>query len=93
VWWDPALKQAIGRAGRRIGALHVCDWLRKTQEPLLDRGMMGDGVIELKKLRSLLESAGYKGLVEVEIFSKANWWNIDPSVVLKTCADRLTRFC
>jgi len=93
VWWDPRLEQAIERAAARIGALHVCDWLRKTQEPLLDRGMMGDGVVELKKLRSLLERCGYKGLVEVEIFSRDHWWKRDPSEVLRTCAERVRSVC
>lgn len=93
VWWDPNLSQSIQRASSRINAFHVCDWLRNTQEPLLDRGMMGDGVIQLQKMRSILESCGYQGLVEVEIFSRDNWWKVDPSEVLRTCADRLRSVC
>lgn len=93
VWWDPNLSRAIQRAGPRIRALHVCDWLRDTQDPLLDRGMMGDGVIDLQGLREMVESTGYTGLVEVEIFSKDNWWKQDPDTVLRTCRERLKSHC
>ena len=50
VWWDPNLAAAIARAGRlkRIFAHHICDWLVPTTDLLLDRGMMGDGVIDLR---------------------------------------------
>ena len=75
-WWDPNLARDIVRAGRenRIISYHVSDWLSPTTDVLNDRGMMGDGVIELKAFRQMIESAGYDGLVEVEIFSTCNWW-------------------
>ena len=90
VWWDPDLEAQIARAGRagRILAYHICDWLVPTTDLLLDRGMMGDGVIDLKRLRGLVEAAGYTGLHEVEIFSKDNWWQRDPDEVLATCIER-----
>ncbi|WP_109477820.1 sugar phosphate isomerase/epimerase family protein [Paraburkholderia sp. C35] len=94
-WWDPALAAAIETAGRenRILAFHVCDWLRDTRDMLLDRGMMGDGVIDLPSLRRSVESAGYDGHVEVEIFSAQDWWQRDPDQVLATCAERLQSHC
>ena len=93
VWWDPNLESSIQRAGRRIVALHVCDWLRETRDPLLDRGMMGDGVVDLKRLRASVEATGYSGPVEVEIFSKFDWWARDPAQVLSVCRERLDEFC
>jgi sugar phosphate isomerase/epimerase len=93
VWWDPGLAASIAAAGPRIRAFHVCDWLRHTQEPLLDRGMMGDGVIDLKRLRALVEAAGFDGLVEVEIFSRDHWWKEDPDEVLRICRERLQTVC
>ena len=94
VWWDPKLEAQIRRAGRkRILAHHICDWLVPTRDLLLDRGMMGDGVIELKKIRGWLERAGYRGFQEVEIFSSANWWRRDPDVVLRICKERYRRCC
>jgi sugar phosphate isomerase/epimerase len=89
VWWDPKLAQQIARAGkRRLLAYHICDWLVPTRDLLNDRGMMGDGVIDLPRIRGMMETAGYAGSHEVEIFSKLDWWQRDPDEVLAICKDR-----
>ena len=89
VWWDPKLTPQIARAGKnRLLAWHVCDWLTPTRDLLNDRGMMGDGVIELRKIRGALEQAGYAGFAEVEIFSTLNWWMRPGTEVLDTCIER-----
>jgi sugar phosphate isomerase/epimerase len=89
VFWDPALEREVKRAGAaRILAFHVCDWLVPTRDLLLDRGMMGDGVIDIPRIRGLVEAAGYDGLIEVEIFSRDNWWRRDPEEVLAVIAER-----
>jgi sugar phosphate isomerase/epimerase len=88
VWWDPKLAEQIARAGReRLLAYHVCDWLLPTRDLLNDRGMMGDGIIELRKIRGFMEQAGYAGAAEVEIFSEA-WWARPLDEVLDTCIER-----
>jgi len=88
VWWDPKLAAQIKRAGAsRLLAYHICDWLVQTRDLLNDRGMPGDGVIELKKLRGLVEGAGYQGAVEIEIFSDA-WWSRPMEEVLDVCVSR-----
>jgi len=88
VWWDPKLKEQIARAGRkRLLAYHVCDWLTPTRDLLNDRGMMGDGVIELKKVRGWVEAEGFEGFSEVEIFSE-NWWGKPGEEVLDTVIAR-----
>jgi sugar phosphate isomerase/epimerase len=88
VWWDPKLEQQIKRAGKkRILGYHICDWLVPTRDLLNDRGMMGDGVIDLPRLRGWVEGAGYTGFHEVEIFSE-DWWRKDPDEVLRVCKDR-----
>ncbi len=88
-WWDPDLYASIARAGRekRILAYHVCDWLVPTKDMLNDRGMMGDGVIELPRIRAAVEAAGYTGLIEAEIFSD-HWWAQPIDTVLATCVER-----
>ena len=88
-WWDPDLYAGIARAGRekRILAYHVCDWLVPTTDLLNDRGMMGDGVIELPRIRAAVEAAGYSGLIEAEIFSD-RWWAEPLDTVLSTCVER-----
>jgi sugar phosphate isomerase/epimerase len=90
VWWDPTLAESIARAGRarRIFGFHVCDWLVPTNDVLNDRGMMGDGVIDIKAIRHQIETAGYSGAVEVEIFSTANWWKRPMAETLKVCSER-----
>ncbi len=93
VWWDPMLPASIAAAHGRIMALHVCDWLRETRDPLTDRGMMGDGVIDLRALRAQVEAAGYSGPVEVEIFSSLDWWTRDPAETLRIAKERLVSLC
>lgn len=90
VWWDPALEAQIERAGReRILGFHVCDWLVPTTDLLLDRGMMGDGVIDLPTIRAWVQNAGFEGFAEVEIMSARNWWRRDPDEVLRVCLERI----
>ncbi len=89
VWWDPDLKEQIRRTGQdRLLAYHVCDWLVPTTDLLLDRGMMGDGVIDLRGIREDVEAVGYAGYSEVEIFSENNWWKRPMDEVLATCIER-----
>jgi sugar phosphate isomerase/epimerase len=88
LWWDPELQAQIERAGARILAFHVCDWLLPTTDLLLDRGMMGDGVIDIPKIREWVDGTGYDGLIEVEIFSAENWWKRPGDEVIQTCLER-----
>jgi sugar phosphate isomerase/epimerase len=81
--WD-----GIARAGKeRLLAYHVCDWLIPTRDLLNDRGMMGDGVADLRRLRAAVEAQGYAGYVEVELFSDA-WWSRPLDEVLSTVIAR-----
>jgi sugar phosphate isomerase/epimerase len=88
IWWDPELMSQIARAGRdRLLAFHVCDWLVPTKDILNDRGMMGDGVIDIKSVRVAVEAQGYAGYSEIEIFSN-DWWSRPMDEVLRTCIER-----
>jgi sugar phosphate isomerase/epimerase len=95
VWWDPDLDEQIARAGKMqaILAHHICDWLVPTKDMLTDRGMMGDGVIDLRGTRRAIEAAGYHGPQEVEIFSSADWWQRPGDEVLATCLSRYETVC
>jgi sugar phosphate isomerase/epimerase len=89
VWWDPKLEAQIRRAGKqRLLAFHVCDWLTPTTDLLNDRGMMGDGVIDIPKIRGWVEAQGFAGYSEVEIFSAGDWWQRESGEVLDTCIAR-----
>jgi sugar phosphate isomerase/epimerase len=94
VWWDPGLFMQISRAGAkgRILAHHICDWLVPTRHLLLDRGMMGDGVIDFRAIRVAIEAAGYTGPQAVEILSET-WWQRPGDEVLKTCIERYQCLC
>ncbi len=93
-WWDPKFYAEIERAGRkRILGFHICDWLVPTRDLLLDRGMMGDGVIDIRAARQAVEALGYAGAHEVEIFSEHTWWQRDPDSVLETCKARHQSHC
>jgi sugar phosphate isomerase/epimerase len=94
VWWDTDLATQLRRAGAgRIYGFHLCDWLAETRDVLLDRGMMGDGVADIRGIRTSVEDAGYGGLCEVEVFSKDNWWKRDPSEVLDVLVERFRTVC
>ena len=88
IWWDPDLLPQISRAGKdRLLAFHVCDWLVPTKDILNDRGMMGDGVIDIKTVRRAVEAEGFSGYSEIEIFSE-DWWAKPMEQVLRTCIER-----
>lgn len=93
VWWDTDLPRQLARAGDRILGLHLCDWLAGTRDVLLDRGMMGDGVADIRAIRRAAEAAGYAGPCEVEIFSAADWWKRDPDETLDVMVARLRTVC
>ncbi|HEV3224051.1 MAG TPA: sugar phosphate isomerase/epimerase family protein [Puia sp.] len=75
VWWDPFLENEIRRCGENgwLMAFHICDWKVPTEDMLLDRGLMGEGCIPVKQIRSWVEEAGFTGFNEVEIFSTTHW--------------------
>lgn len=94
VWWDTGLADSLLQVGaERIFGYHLCDWLEDTDDMLLDRGMMGDGVADLTAIRRAVEAAGYAGPCEVEIFSAENWWKRDPAEVLDVMIDRFKMAC
>lgn len=88
VWWDFELLAQIARAGKnRLLAFHVCDWLVPTRDILNDRGMMGDGIIDIKSIRAAVEAQGFAGYSEIEIFSD-DWWGRPMDDVIRTCIER-----
>jgi len=84
LWWDPFLKKEIKRCGENgnLAAFHICDWKTPTSDILLDRGLMGEGCIPVRKIRSWVEDTGFDGFNEVEIFSTSHWKD-DQSEFLK----------
>lgn len=87
LWWDPQIMPAIKRSGRRLHGFHISDWVAPLADMLNDRGMMGDGAIDIAGLARGVMEAGYTGLAEVEIFSD-RWWQEEPEAVIQTCLKR-----
>ena len=85
---EAASSKSRGQGRSASSRYHICDWLVPTRDLLNDRGMMGDGVIDLHLIRTWIEAAGYSGFHEVEIFSELDWWKRDPDDVLRTVKER-----
>jgi sugar phosphate isomerase/epimerase len=89
VWWDPELREQIARAGAagRLFAFHVCDWRTPTVDMLNDRGLMGEGCINIREISDWVDAAGFDGYREVEIFSE-RWWAADQAIFLGEISSR-----
>ena len=84
LWWDPDLQREIQRCGKadNLLAFHICDWRTPTVDLLNDRGLMGEGCINIREIRGWVEDAGFTGFNEVEIFSN-RWWAADQDEFLQ----------
>jgi sugar phosphate isomerase/epimerase len=93
LWWDPNLEKEIKRCGKSdaLFAFHVCDWKSPTNDMLNDRGLMGEGCIQINKIRSWVEAAGFNGFNEVEIFS-TDYWKEDQSKFIKKIISSYKKF-
>jgi len=91
-WWDPEFENELRRAGPdRILTFHYCDWLVPTRT-WFDRGMVGDGIINIGRYKRLLDEIGYKGPFELEIFSDLDWWKRDPNETVRIGIERCAPF-
>ncbi len=94
LWWDPALKEGIRRCGDQgnLAAFHVCDWKTPTLDMLNDRGLMGEGCINIREIREWIESSGFNGFIEVEIFSD-RYWKDDQDQFLQKITQAYLKHC
>jgi sugar phosphate isomerase/epimerase len=90
IWWDPYVMKQISAAAERIRGFHVSDWLVPLPDVLMGRGMMGDGIIDIRCLRDAVDRAGYSGPIEVEIFNQAIW-DEAPDAVLDRVVETFER--
>ncbi len=94
VWWDPDLEREISRCGAagNILGFHVCDWKLDMADMLNDRGLMGEGIIDVKGIGDLVDRAGFDGFYEVEVFS-TKWWAMDQDAYLKKIVEAYREHC
>jgi sugar phosphate isomerase/epimerase len=90
IWWDPLVHEELARSNSRVLGFHVSDWLVPLPDLLLGRGMMGEGVIDIRSLRKSVERAGYIGPIEVEIFNQS-LWNEEPEAALRRICEAYLR--
>ena len=90
--WKQEIQRAAKADPKRLLAFHICDWMVPTTDIWLDRGMMGDGCIDIPQIRGWMEEAGYEGFAEVEILS-SRWWKEDPDEVVRLCVERHATVC
>ena len=83
VFWEEYLKEEIDRCADldKLFSFHICDWKTNMCDMLNDRGLMGDGIINVKQIRGWVEESGFKGFNEVEIFSN-QYWSMDQNEFL-----------
>jgi sugar phosphate isomerase/epimerase len=74
LWWDKTCSRRFMRCGRNgnLLAFHVCDWNVPTVDFLNDRGLMGDGCINVPQIRGWVEDAGFAGFTVKWKFSLIN---------------------
>ncbi len=94
IWWDPDLEREIQLAGlqKTLFGFHACDWRLNTRHMLTDRGLMGDGCIDVRGIRRQVEATGFKGFVEVEVFSE-HYWAMDQAAYLDLIVERYLAHC
>lgn len=75
VWWESGLEAQIQRCAeaQRLFAFHVCEFKPDFDHVLLDRGLPGEGVNASARIATMVKATGFKGLTEVEIFSRKYW--------------------
>lgn len=78
VFWEVDLEEQIQLAAAQgwLQAYHICDFKPDQDHLLLDRGLMGEGCINLPAIHRWVRQTGFAGPAEVEIFSR-KWWAED----------------
>ena len=92
IWWDPDLSRQVARAQGRIAAFHASDWLVPTTELAPDRGLPGEGINDIPRLRAMAEAASYKGWIEIEVLSR-RLWSRSPEAVLRLVKECHAKAC
>ncbi|MFD0340481.1 sugar phosphate isomerase/epimerase family protein [Streptomyces sp. NPDC127117] len=96
IWWDDQAPAQIARAGAggRIHSFQLADWITPLPAGvLLGRGQLGDGAVDFRSFRSLVEATGFDGPIEVEIFNEALWARNGAEVLAEVAARYAEHAC
>lgn len=80
------LLQRIEKIGPWIGSVQVSDWVPTSSDA--DRRFPGDGKLPLAEILSAVESTGYQGWYELEVWSR-DLWKQDPETLMGRCLQSL----
>ncbi|MFH8370145.1 sugar phosphate isomerase/epimerase family protein [Streptomyces sp. NPDC018031] len=89
VWWDDRAPAAIARAGAagRIHSFQLADWTTPLPAgALTGRGQLGDGHLDFRAWRALVEATGWRGHIEVELFNDGLWARDGVAVLAETAS-------
>ena len=92
VWWDPDVDSRSSAPGDGSLASRYPTGSPPPADVLAGRGMMGDGVIDLPRIRRLVDAAGYDGPIEVEVINPA-LAEVPTAELIATVRERFVLYC
>jgi sugar phosphate isomerase/epimerase len=96
VWWDDQAAAQIARAGEggRIHSFQLADWITPLPAGVLvGRGQLGDGSVDFRAFREMVEATGFDGPIEVEIFNEDLWARDGAEVLAEVAARYVEHAC
>ncbi|MGW3689225.1 sugar phosphate isomerase/epimerase family protein [Streptomyces sp. NPDC005125] len=96
IWWDDQAAAQIARAGAggRIHSFQLADWITPLPaDVLVGRGQLGDGSVDFRAFREMVEATGFTGPIEVEIFNEGLWARDGAEVLAEVAARYVEHAC
>ncbi|MFE9962341.1 sugar phosphate isomerase/epimerase family protein [Streptomyces sp. NPDC005525] len=96
IWWDDQAAAQIARAGAggRIHSFQLADWITPLPAGVLvGRGQLGDGSVDFRAFREMVEATGFTGPIEVEIFNEGLWARDGADVLAEVAARYVEHAC
>lgn len=96
IWWDDQAAAQIARAGAggRIHSFQLADWITPLPAGVLvGRGQLGDGSVDFRAFREMVEATGFTGPIEVEIFNEDLWARDGAEVLAEVAARYVEHAC
>ncbi|MEV0489489.1 sugar phosphate isomerase/epimerase family protein [Streptomyces atratus] len=96
IWWDDQAAAQIARAGEggRIHSFQLADWITPLPAGVLvGRGQLGEGSVDFRAFREMVEGTGFDGPIEVEIFNEDLWARDGAEVLAEVAARYVEHAC
>jgi sugar phosphate isomerase/epimerase len=86
LWKEPRLLELLPQIVDRIAVVQLSDW-REPPRSENDRLLPGEGVIPLRDIITTLEQANYRGMYEVEVWSR-DLWKLEHHALVRACVSQ-----